>query len=388
MYFHPAFTSLCLSVLIFLLSGCTPRAHYSPTLLEAESLMDTRPDTVLTILESIPQAALRSDADRALYGLLLTQALDKNHRPIPGDSLAGSAARYFSKVRDPERQLVATYYEGRARYQNGLQDSALISFFRAKDIAEAIDSPFWSGMACRGISDIHHDSYNKVEELRYAKLEYENIKKSQRQPYVNYAILDLARANCGIANYDTCNSLCLRIADSALKYQDVNLYQQAINIRLTSNAMLGNYIEGEVLFKHMTDLGIATADDSIFHAINLCGLHRFKDALECIDNNPSANDLHKHYIKYLAYKGLGDSQKSLSNLEALSKIENGFYTLSFRKDPSAFTSQLKDNEKELIAYQLKVATQKMWLTIGLFTAILACLIMAFIYIYETAITVA
>lgn len=45
-----------------------------PLLLQADSLMDTRPDSALSLLQTIDTATIPTLADRALYLLLLTQA--------------------------------------------------------------------------------------------------------------------------------------------------------------------------------------------------------------------------------------------------------------------------------------------------------------------------
>ncbi|MDE6061552.1 MAG: hypothetical protein K2G00_02180, partial [Duncaniella sp.] len=61
---------------------------------DAESLMAERPDSSLMLLRSVDTVALRSDADRALYGLLLTQAQFKNYMP-PADDLLIDASRLY-----------------------------------------------------------------------------------------------------------------------------------------------------------------------------------------------------------------------------------------------------------------------------------------------------
>jgi hypothetical protein len=76
--------------------------------------------------------------------------------------------------------MISLYYLARTQYQLGLFSKAITSFFKAKDIAENINDSFWIGMSCRGISDIYNESFNKDEELYYAKQEYKYIKQSSK----------------------------------------------------------------------------------------------------------------------------------------------------------------------------------------------------------------
>lgn len=73
------------------------RGEYLPNPLfaYADSLMENQPDSVLYYLQRLDVSDL-SDADKAYYGLLLTQATDKNYLPLlPCDSLVDAALDYY-----------------------------------------------------------------------------------------------------------------------------------------------------------------------------------------------------------------------------------------------------------------------------------------------------
>ena len=65
------------------LSSCSSPSVKNPLLLCADSLMETCPDSALSILESITCPQKMPRADRALYALLLTQARHKNYIGSP-----------------------------------------------------------------------------------------------------------------------------------------------------------------------------------------------------------------------------------------------------------------------------------------------------------------
>jgi len=68
------------------LSSCSSPSVKNPLLLCADSLMETYPDSALSILESITYPQKMPRADRALYALLLTQARHKNYIALEDDS--------------------------------------------------------------------------------------------------------------------------------------------------------------------------------------------------------------------------------------------------------------------------------------------------------------
>lgn len=77
------------------LSSCSSPSVKNQLLLCADSLMETYPDSALSILESITYPQKMPRADRALYALLLTQARHKNYIALEDDSLIKTAVDYY-----------------------------------------------------------------------------------------------------------------------------------------------------------------------------------------------------------------------------------------------------------------------------------------------------
>lgn len=67
------------SILLILLVSCSSTTPADRVLDTAETIMDQHPDSALSILNRIDPSELVSDKSRALYSLLITQALDKNY---------------------------------------------------------------------------------------------------------------------------------------------------------------------------------------------------------------------------------------------------------------------------------------------------------------------
>ena len=69
-------TLLC-CVSAILLAGCFSSPKENARMDRAESLMESAPDSAMTILDSVSLGALSSQKDKARYALLKSMALDK-----------------------------------------------------------------------------------------------------------------------------------------------------------------------------------------------------------------------------------------------------------------------------------------------------------------------
>lgn len=106
------YVSIGCIVLSTILFSCSSPSAKNPLLLRADSLMETQPDSALTILESISSPEKLSGADRAFYALLLTQAQHKNFIPLEDDSLIKIAVDYYGDKKKSMNAAKAHYYLG------------------------------------------------------------------------------------------------------------------------------------------------------------------------------------------------------------------------------------------------------------------------------------
>lgn len=100
----------------------------------AEGIMDTRPDSALAVLESIPASNIRGKELSARYALLKSMALDKNYIDTTTFDVLQPAIDYYTKNGSPDEQLRTYYYQGRIYQNQGNDDSAMRSFMDACDL--------------------------------------------------------------------------------------------------------------------------------------------------------------------------------------------------------------------------------------------------------------
>lgn len=103
----------------------------NPLLLSADSLMETHPDSALSILESISSPQKLTRAERAYYAVLLTQAKHKNYIPLDDDSLIKTAVEYYGDRKNSINAARAHYYLGATYYDKGSISFAVDEYLTA-----------------------------------------------------------------------------------------------------------------------------------------------------------------------------------------------------------------------------------------------------------------
>ena len=104
----------------------------------AESLMNTKPDSSLAVLDGIPASDIKGKETSARYALLKSMALDKNYIDTTTFDVLQPAIDYYIKNGSPDEQLRTYYYQGRIYQNQGDDDSAMQSFMNGSDLGESI----------------------------------------------------------------------------------------------------------------------------------------------------------------------------------------------------------------------------------------------------------
>lgn len=185
-------TSL-VAIVLFLFMGACCNQVQAPMLLEAEKIIEERPDSALSILNKIENVNQLSEKDHATYCLLLTQAQDLNYITHTSDSLIKIAATYFEKNQDKQRSMLAYYYLGRVN--SDLQDALQAQEYYLKALEIGEDSKDYTLLikiynnlgtlyAYQDINDMALPMYKKV--LSYLELEPDSVKTA-------FALRNIAR---------------------------------------------------------------------------------------------------------------------------------------------------------------------------------------------------
>ena len=108
-------SAFCCIVLLFILVGCE-RRHTENLLMDVESYIMERPDSALSVLDTMNRALLVTDRLKAHHALLHAMALDKNFIDVTDDSIASVAVNYYSRKGPEKYKARSLYYQGVVYY--------------------------------------------------------------------------------------------------------------------------------------------------------------------------------------------------------------------------------------------------------------------------------
>ena len=156
-----------IGMIILCAISCTA-IESNKTLTDVESYIMERPDSALSVLESMNREDLVTNNNKAHHALLHAMALDKNYIDVTDDSIAMVAVDYYQKRGSAKNRVKSLYYLGVSYYNAEDYDKAILTFSRAKDLAIAHDS-LYLGMIYSAMSYTYNCNYNSSQELYYAK---------------------------------------------------------------------------------------------------------------------------------------------------------------------------------------------------------------------------
>ena len=133
---------ILLYILIFLglsVAGCRGGRSYDSRLAAADSLVASQPDSALRILRGVGFDSMCSDADRAYFALLLTQAKYKCDETITSTDTIDIALDYFSDGSDADKRLRSLIYRGASLTDMGEITTAMEAYKQAEAAASPDD---------------------------------------------------------------------------------------------------------------------------------------------------------------------------------------------------------------------------------------------------------
>ena len=158
---HYLLLLLCLCCL-----SCGSRTDYPNLLVKADSLIDARPDSALTLLHSIPPSALE-EGDRMRHRLLAVEAECRNGQMPANDSLLLPVIDYFHRTGDVFWEARGEYNRGYILHKLRQSGQALEIFQRAKTLMEQCGNAWWLGRTYGRMAYIYHSQgmYSQADSL-------------------------------------------------------------------------------------------------------------------------------------------------------------------------------------------------------------------------------
>ena len=199
-------------------TACQQRTAYPLAIQQAEALMNTRPDSALTLLESIADTlAMLPEEARMYHSLLTIQAKDKLYITHTSDSLINRIVSFYEDDGDSDRLMMAYFYQGSTYRDMNDAPRALKAFQQAVDLNVPNLDLLAKTYNQMGTLFMYQGLHDEVIQVNRKAIEaYLALGKRNK---ISYAQRDIARM------YDV-----KKMSDSALHY-----YKEACHTALNDN---------------------------------------------------------------------------------------------------------------------------------------------------------
>ena len=322
---HLQILKIYLILVLFTLASCSSSGPISRSLSVAEKLMDIYPDSALIVLQSISPANLGSDRERALYGLLMTQALDKNYVDVTSDSLIRPAVNYYSDSSDKFHLMKSLYYLAGVEYYRKAYSESLIVSYRAYELAYQLDNKFWIGMTARRIADIYRDNYCTKEQIKFSRIALENFRQTNQTRFIHYGIYNLAAAYHANETYSRARQMSRELLDTAKVYGDDILKRQALELIGLGYMATDSLSAACDVFREILSLPTVEISDSAFYNSLCLRLHRMDDLVgdvpRLVASKKLPDDL-SHWLQCQWYVAHDSVQQTFSMMRAVNRDTN------------------------------------------------------------------
>jgi len=155
--------------------------------------METSPDSALRILKRIQSTQYLSNSDKALYGLLLFQALDNNKLTLEPDSIISFSLNYYQNSTNKLRLAFCYFYKARI-YKNAQRyDEATILYLKALDCIPDKKDYVLMGKIYADMGDICSFQKDFKEALKKYEMSVEYFNRAGKRLDACYRILDIGR---------------------------------------------------------------------------------------------------------------------------------------------------------------------------------------------------
>ena len=145
---------------VVLLSCSKADLETERTLEDVASFIEERPDSALTILDTMDSFSLTTSALKARHSLLLAMARDKNYIDDTTDSIIAPAVSWYRRHGSADEKLLMNYYRGRIAMNAGNYETAMRWFADGSRFSEKARNKVWSGRLCNAKFQVYQHLFD------------------------------------------------------------------------------------------------------------------------------------------------------------------------------------------------------------------------------------
>ena len=158
---------LSLALLALIIVGCSHEQSHNELLDRAEQIVFTQPDSVVRMLAPCYSDTTMTAADRALFGLLYTEALHRSGLNTSADSLIRASRNYYERHGDDEHLARALLHHAIILYKQQQTHEAVLMMKRAERLASELNQPAFAWYLYSVLGDVNDNVGNYSLTLRY-----------------------------------------------------------------------------------------------------------------------------------------------------------------------------------------------------------------------------
>jgi tetratricopeptide (TPR) repeat protein len=159
----------------------------------AEQLMEDSPDSALRILQKSKPTDFKSPSHRALYGLLVFQALDKKDKPLQPDSLIDFSINYYLGENNKLNLAKSYFLKAKMNKKSQQFEDAVTLYLKSLDLINSTDNYLLLGKIYSDLGDIcilqkdYSESLKKVSKA----IDYFNKAGNRKEP--SYRVVTIGK---------------------------------------------------------------------------------------------------------------------------------------------------------------------------------------------------
>ncbi len=254
------------------------------TLVSAKQLVDSLPDSTLTLLSQIekPEISL-SKSDYALYTILKVQALLKCDSNLASAPSLSDAISYYTSKKDSNRTAEACFYAGRVAQESGDLKSAIDYYFKSKDLLTNSKDNKLQFLVRNYLGIVYSEQWLFSEEKQVYTNAFQYAKLLNDTSYIVASLMGIGYAYSGLEQEDSAlyyQNYALNVSKKSAKYAIPNVqFQIALIYQQKGQPQRSLLYVDSVLQAYPTDAGSLSVKGSLY-----IDLQKYDSAL--------------HYLKY------------------------------------------------------------------------------------------
>ena len=182
--------SIFLLFIISLFVGCTIVPEQMKT---AERILDTHPDSALYILQHLKPENYKSASNKALFGLLLYQAMKRNDLNIQPDSVIDFSIKHYLNQNDKIHLAGCYLYKGYMLKHIQSYDEASVLYLKAIDCLHNKKENALLGEIYSDIGDISSIQQDYKESLKKYNYSFDYFNKANKIIEARFILLSIGR---------------------------------------------------------------------------------------------------------------------------------------------------------------------------------------------------